>query len=48
MEGLKKLLLPDAAIAATAELTGRTLVTRNTRDFVRLQDSVAIEFYARD
>lgn len=45
--GLKKLLLPDAAIAASAELTGRTLVTRNTRDFERLRDSVPIEFYGR-
>jgi predicted nucleic acid-binding protein len=30
--GLDNLSLPDAAIAASAELTGRVLLTRNTRD----------------
>jgi predicted nucleic acid-binding protein len=29
----QKLNLPDAIILATAETTGRRLVTRNTRDF---------------
>jgi predicted nucleic acid-binding protein len=28
-----KLKLPDAIVKATAEISGRTLVTRNTRDF---------------
>jgi predicted nucleic acid-binding protein len=43
--GLETLSLPDAAIAASAELTGRTLLTRNTRDFARLRDKLLIEFY---
>jgi predicted nucleic acid-binding protein len=43
--GLDRLSLPDAAIAASAELTGRTLLTRNTRDFEALTDLIAIEFY---
>ena len=28
--------IPDALIAATAQITGATLVTRNTNDFVRV------------
>jgi predicted nucleic acid-binding protein len=28
-----KIKLPDAIVKATAEISGRTLVTRNTRDF---------------
>jgi predicted nucleic acid-binding protein len=43
--GLDRLSLPDAAIAASAELTGRTLLTRNRRDFEALTDLIAIEFY---
>ena len=43
--GLDRLSLPDAAIAASAELTGRTLLTRNTRDFAALRDRISIEFY---
>ena len=43
--GLDHLSLPDAAIAASAELTGRILLTRNTRDFAALQSLMDIEFY---
>jgi predicted nucleic acid-binding protein len=43
--GLDRLSLPDAAIAASAELTGRTLLTRNRRDFEALRELMAIEFY---
>ncbi|MBC8450225.1 MAG: type II toxin-antitoxin system VapC family toxin [Chloroflexi bacterium] len=43
--GLHRLSLPDAAIAASAELSGCTLLTRNTRDFAALADMLAIEFY---
>lgn len=43
--GLDRLSLPDAAIAATADVTGRTLLTRNTRNFKPLQEILAIEFY---
>lgn len=43
--GLERLSLPDAAILASAELTGRTLLTRNTRDFGPLAEVTAIEFY---
>ena len=46
--GLDRLSLPDAAIAASAELSGCTLLTRNTRDFESLQALMPIEFYARD
>lgn len=46
--GLARLSLPDAAIAASAELTGRTLVTRDARDFRQLEGTVAIEIYGRD
>ena len=43
--GLDRLSLPDAAIAASAELTGRILLTRNTRDFAVLQGLIEVEFY---
>ena len=43
--GLGRLSLPDAAIAATADLAGYTLLTRNTRDFAPLADLLALEFY---
>jgi predicted nucleic acid-binding protein len=46
--GLEGLSLPDAAIAASAELTSRTLLTRNTRDFTALKGLIAVEFYSRD
>ena len=46
--GLERLSLPDAAIAASAEITGRTLLTRNTRDFVQLDKLLRIEFYYKD
>lgn len=45
--GLNRLSLPDAAIAATAKYLGRTLVTRNTRDFERLKPRLALEFYTQ-
>lgn len=45
--GIGRLSLPDAAIAASAELTGRTLLTRNTRDFGALGDLLAIHFYEK-
>ncbi len=32
--GMKKLATSDAIIAATAQVTRRTLITRNTKDFV--------------
>ncbi len=44
--GLDRLSLPDAVIAASAELTGRTLLTRNTRDFEQLRTLFAVEFYS--
>jgi len=43
--GLNRLSLPDAAIAASADLTGRILLTRNTRDFEVLKGIIAVEFY---
>ena len=46
--GLDRLSLPDAAIAASAVLTGRTLLTRNTRDFAVLQTQIDVEFYQRE
>ena len=46
--GLSRLSLPDAAIAASAELTGRTLLTRNTRDFKALKGIITVEFYRAD
>jgi predicted nucleic acid-binding protein len=42
---LSRLSLPDAAIAASADLSGCTLLTRNTRDFAALADTLAVEFY---
>jgi predicted nucleic acid-binding protein len=48
MAGLDRLSLPDAAIAASAEVTDRTLLTRNTRDFRRLDQVLRIEFYSKD
>jgi predicted nucleic acid-binding protein len=46
--GLARLSLADAAIAASAEVTGRTLLTRNTRDFAQLDQILRIEFYSKD
>ena len=46
--GLERLSLPNAAIAASAELHGCTLLTRNTRDFEALDGLVALEFYGRE
>lgn len=43
-----QLPLPDAAIAASAELTGRTLLTRHTRDFDALGELIAVEFYPHE
>ena len=43
--GLSQLSLPDAAIAASADLNGYTLLTRNTRDFAILDGVLAVEFY---
>lgn len=45
--GLGALSLPDAAIAASADLTGRTLLTRNTKDFSRLRGRVPLQFYEK-
>ena len=44
--GLDRLSLPDAVIAASAEPTKRTLLTRNTRDFEQLRNLFAVEFYS--
>jgi predicted nucleic acid-binding protein len=46
--GLERLSLPDAAIAASAELTGCALLTRNTRDFAPLREFLPVAFYQRD
>jgi len=46
--GMAQLSLPDAVIAASTELSGRTLLTRNTRDFSRLAGAISIEFYAKN
>jgi predicted nucleic acid-binding protein len=46
--GLERLSLPDAAIAASADLSGCTLLTRNTRDFVALEAMISVEFYANE
>jgi predicted nucleic acid-binding protein len=46
--GLERLSLPDAAIAASAELNGCTLLTRNTRDFETLDGLLAVEFYSNE
>jgi predicted nucleic acid-binding protein len=43
--GLDRLSLPDAAIVASAQLSGCTLLTRNTRDFQPLHTLLAVEFY---
>ncbi len=45
--GFPKLSLPDAAIAATSEVSGRPLLTRNTRDFERLKGIIPVEFYSK-
>lgn len=45
--GMEKLSLPDAAIAATALHTRRTLVTPNTRHFEAVMHKIAIEFYEK-
>ncbi len=45
--GLDRLTLPDAAIAASADLGGYTLLTRNTHDFA-LADVLAVEFYSNE
>ena len=46
--GLERLSLPDAAIAASADLSGCTLLTRNTRDFAALEAMISVEFYANE
>jgi predicted nucleic acid-binding protein len=46
--GLERLSLPDAAIAASADLSGCILLTRNTRDFVALEAMISVEFYANE
>ena len=46
--GLDRLSLPDAAIAASAELSGCILLTRNTRDFQPLDELLAVEFYSNE
>ncbi|MFC2023809.1 PIN domain-containing protein [Chloroflexota bacterium] len=46
--GLDRLALPDAAIAASAELAGCTLLTRNTRDFEALAEVLDVEFYGNE
>ena len=43
--GLARLSLPDAAIAASAEHSGCTLLTRNTHCFQPLADITPVEFY---
>lgn len=44
--GKKKLALPDAIIKASAEVTGRTLVTRNTKDFSKNDPHVRVPYIA--
>jgi predicted nucleic acid-binding protein len=46
--GLGQLSLPDAAIAASSELNGYTLLTRNTRDFEPLNELLSVEFYGNE
>lgn len=46
--GMERLSLPDAAIAASAELKGYTLLTRNTRDFQTLDGFLPVEFYSNE
>lgn len=43
--GLMRLSLPNAAIAASADLCGCTLLTRNSHDLAPLQGILALEFY---
>ena len=45
---MERLSLPDAAIAASAELKGYTLLTRNTRDFQTLDRFLPVEFYSNE
>lgn len=40
----RRLKLPDAIILATAIASGRTLVTRNTRDFDPARDEVVVPY----
>jgi predicted nucleic acid-binding protein len=40
----RKIKLPDAVIQATAEISGRVLITRNTRDFPAGQAGVRIPY----
>jgi predicted nucleic acid-binding protein len=44
--GLDRLSLPHAAIAASSELNGFALLTRNTRDFEPLNELLSVEIYA--
>ena len=46
--GLDRLSLPDAAIAASADLNDYALLTRNTRDFEPLDGILAVEFYSNE
>jgi predicted nucleic acid-binding protein len=43
--GPDRLSLPDAVMAASANITGRILLTRNTRDFDALTSVIEVEFY---
>jgi predicted nucleic acid-binding protein len=43
--GLDRLSLPDAVMAASAQLTGRILLTRNTCHFEALRSLLTVEFY---
>jgi predicted nucleic acid-binding protein len=43
-----RLTLPDAAIAASAELTGCTLLTRNVRDLKAGAEMLSVEFYSNE
>ncbi|ELX12214.1 PIN domain containig nucleic acid binding protein [Janthinobacterium sp. HH01] len=43
----KKLALPDAIILATANVTGRVLVSRNTKDFNMLSPNVRVPYIAK-
>ena len=40
------LALPDAIIAASANVHAKTLVTRNTKHFKPLRDEISCEFYS--
>jgi predicted nucleic acid-binding protein len=46
--GSGRLSLPDAVIAASSELSGCTLLTRNTHDFEPFDKLFAVEFYSRE